>query len=100
MTLTREGRCPEHRERWQRKGATRTSQAEHRRWAAKVKARDPFCRIRLPGCTGITQQADHIVPVALGGAEFDVANGQGACRSCHGKKSSREGHFVAGHHLR
>ena len=96
MVLTREGRCPDHRERWERKGATRTSSEKHRKWAAIVKKRDPYCRVRLPGCTHITTQADHIVPVAFGGAEFDPANGQGICTSCHRKKSSREGHLGKG----
>lgn len=97
MTLTRDGRCPEHKERWERKGATRTSTQQHRKWAAAVKKRDPYCRIHYADiCTHITQEADHIVPVALGGAEFDLANGQGTCRPCHRRKSSREGHVGKG----
>lgn len=96
-----QGRCAEHSERWQRKGTQRTNSQQHRAWAAAIRKRDPYCRIRYPDiCTHITQQADHIIPVAQGGAEFDLANGQGACRACHQRKSSREGHFGAGHQAR
>lgn len=47
--------------------------------------------IRLPGCTGGADTADHIKPVNFGGSEFDPRNGQAACWHCHGRKSSYEG---------
>jgi 5-methylcytosine-specific restriction protein A len=70
---------------------TRTSTAEHKRWAAIVRrnARG-LCQLRLAGCTGVMQQADHIVPVAEGGLELDPVNGQGACTSCHDIKTAAE----------
>lgn len=75
---------------WQN-GYSRTSTPEHRRWAAQVKRNaGGRCQIRLDGCEGYADVADHIVPVAEGGAEFDVTNGQGACRFCHDIKTSEE----------
>ncbi len=31
--------------------------------------------------------ADHVVPIAEGGARFVIANGQGVCKSCHSRKT-------------
>lgn len=72
-------------------GRTRTSVAAHKRWAAEVKKRaNGRCQIRGPRCTGRAEHADHVVPVAEGGAEYDVANGQGACTPCHDDKTHEE----------
>lgn len=72
-------------------GSSRTSSAAHKRWVRAVLANARgVCQIREPGCTGAPVLADHIVPVAEGGAPFDIANGQGACRACHDKKTQRE----------
>ncbi len=54
-----------------------------RRWtelAKRVIAEEPLCRIcgLRPSTT-----ADHIVPVALGGAEYDRENVRGACQRCN-----------------
>ena len=74
-----------------RSGPSRTSSVEHRRWREAVLRRDRFvCRLRLPGCTGRATEADHVVPVAEGGACYDPANGQGACASCHAVKTAAE----------
>lgn len=76
---------------WVSGGRSRTSTREHRQWRTEVLRRDRgSCRLRLPGCTGRAIEADHVVPVARGGAEFDVANGQAACPSCHQRKTQAE----------
>lgn len=36
-------------------------------------------------------EADHIVPIALGGAEYDLDNYQTLCDKCHKKKTASEG---------
>jgi 5-methylcytosine-specific restriction endonuclease McrA len=86
-------RCIDHpRPAWQ--GSTRkdTGGAPHKAWRAAVLVRDAFrCQIRGPGCLIAANEADHIEPVYRGGARFDVANGQAACRECHGRKSASEG---------
>ena len=67
--------------------ATRSQQIA---WERAIKARDKHCQIRGPRCTGRVDEADHIVPVAEGGAELDPANGQGACSTCHSDKTQAE----------
>ena len=39
------------------------------------------------------QEVDHIKPIRLGGAECLVSNLQTLCKSCHARKSGREGHI-------
>ena len=34
--------------------------------------------------------ADHILPIAIGGERYDVANGQTLCHSCHSRKTAQE----------
>jgi 5-methylcytosine-specific restriction protein A len=72
-------------------GQTRTSTAAHKRWAREVKRRaGGRCQVQGPRCTGLADYADHIVPVAEGGAEHDVTNGQAACGPCHAPKTAAE----------
>lgn len=72
-------------------GRTRTSDPRHKQWrAAVLRNADGRCQINGPTCTGRADQADHIVPVAEGGAEHDVSNGQGACTACHDVKTAAE----------
>lgn len=72
-------------------GQTRTSSKEHKQWAAQVKRNaGGRCQLRYSGCEGYADEADHVIPVAEGGAEFDVANGQGACSFCHEIKTQAE----------
>lgn len=66
-------------------------QPRSRTWAAEVKRNaGGRCQIQLPGCTGRADVADHIIPIAEGGAVDDVANGQGACNHCHKIKTTQE----------
>jgi 5-methylcytosine-specific restriction endonuclease McrA len=56
-----------------------------------VLRRDGFsCQIRLEGCLGAANEVDHIVR----GDNHSPENLRAACKSCHGKKSSAEGHAV------
>jgi hypothetical protein len=41
------------------------------------------CRIQGPNCTTVATQVDHITPVELGGAWFDLDNLRAACRRCN-----------------
>ncbi|TXG88253.1 HNH endonuclease [Rhodococcus rhodnii] len=76
-------------------GPSRTGTTEHRRWARQVKARDRW-RCRRCGFQGSATakpadvEADHVIPIAEGGAEFDLANGQTLCRRCHRAKTEAE----------
>lgn len=64
--------------------------ARHVAWRADVLLRDPYCRYRLTGCTGISTVADHIVRLSQGGPRYDLNNGAGCCRNCHAIKSREE----------
>jgi 5-methylcytosine-specific restriction endonuclease McrA len=57
-----------------------------RRWRtlrAQVLREEPVCAIRGPRHTGSSTTVDHVVPGALGGAEFDRGNCRGACGPCN-----------------
>jgi hypothetical protein len=41
-------------------------------------------------CGRRAREVDHIIPLALGGSEFEVANCQSLCRACHIKKTVGE----------
>jgi 5-methylcytosine-specific restriction enzyme A len=49
-------------------------------------ASQPNCEVRLPGCHGRASEADHVTPLALGGA-FDGPL-RSVCRPCHLKLTS------------
>jgi 5-methylcytosine-specific restriction protein A len=42
------------------------------------------CQIRGPGCHGWATQADHVVPVAMGGSN-ELANLRAACARCNAR---------------
>lgn len=72
-------------------GRPQSHTAQHRAWARAVKrAARGRCQINGPRCTGVAVHADHIIPVAEGGAEYDLSNGQGACEPCHDEKTRQE----------
>lgn len=76
---------------WKNGGSSRTSTAAHRKWRAQVlKDSGGRCQIKGPRCQGVAVFADHKVPVAEGGAEYDPSNGQGACEPCHKAKTLEE----------
>ncbi|MCV7185576.1 HNH endonuclease [Mycolicibacterium murale] len=55
----------------------------------RVLARDPWCRLQIPGvCTGRSEQVDHVVDDADHGPDSED-NLQGACTACHRHKSAR-----------
>lgn len=83
--------CPSHQPvGWKSGGWSRTSTAEHRRWRDAVLERDRgVCQIRGRRCVGVATEADHVIPVADGGPEFELANGQAACGPCHREKTGR-----------
>lgn len=57
--------------------------------------RDPLCQIRLPGCTGKSEVADHITPAAEGG-RFEPNNLRGACHFCNSVLGGRLAHTTRG----
>lgn len=76
---------------WTSGGTSRTGTAAHKRWRTAVMRRDNnTCQERRSGCLRVAAHADHIIPVAEGGAEYDPANGQAICVPCHRAKTQEE----------
>lgn len=74
-------------------GSGRTATPEAKRWARAVKRRDGYqcqrCGYEGRPDDGV-MKADHRIPVAEGGAEFDLANGETLCDPCHKPKTAAE----------
>jgi len=61
-----------------------------RRLRARVLREEPYCRLRLDGCTEISTVADHIVPKAVRPDLVMVReNVQGACKSCNARRGRK-----------
>lgn len=53
----------------------------------------PVCYLGYPGCTGVSTEDDHVIPVAvlrLTGTPDTYENHRGVCHACHKIKSQRE----------
>lgn len=63
----------------------------------QVVAEEPLCWLRLPGCTTLSQTADHVLTVkARPDLAMVRANLRGACQSCNGKRNDKPvGQLVA-----
>jgi 5-methylcytosine-specific restriction endonuclease McrA len=63
-----------------------------RRWKAirrmTIANASGKCQIRLPGCTSIATQADHVTALEDGGAPFAPGNVQASCRHCNVAKEN------------
>ena len=56
-------------------------------------AENPVCvHCEAKGFTTPVAEVDHIIPLRLGGHPYDFNNLQSLCKSCHAKKSAKEGH--------
>lgn len=66
---------------------------QHVRLRAQLLRQEPLCRLCLakkpPRCTPATI-ADHITPIAQGGAVHDINNLQPVCADCHRDKTLRD----------
>ena len=66
--------------------------AAWRRFRAGILRHRPICEV--PGCGIAASHVDHIIPRRRGGADFDPANVQALCASCHSAKTAlRDGGF-------
>jgi len=60
----------------------------------RVLAEEPWCTLRLPGCTGRSTQADHIVSANTAPELFfERRNVRGTCAKCHMKRSRQQQRF-------
>lgn len=69
----------------QHKGSTRASRALR----ADVLRYWPHCYLRYPGCTTVSTEDDHVIPLSQGGSDH-WDNHRGACAHCHQLKTQRE----------
>lgn len=69
---------------------------KHRKLREQLFRREPLCRAcAAKGRTTIATIADHIQPLAKGGAAHDLSNMQPLCPACHQDKSNADkGHRV------
>lgn len=95
------GRCKAHelldyRQQRADRGPRVYDKARWRTLRLQVLAEEPICRCVDPACTTHpgqavchrpSQEPDHIVPLAQGGASLDRANLRGLCRRCNRWKS-------------
>lgn len=71
---------------------------QHRRLREQLLRQEPLCRLcqqKTPPRVTPATIADHIVPIAKGGAVHDIDNLQPLCAPCHQDKSNADkGHRV------
>ena len=69
---------------------------EHRRLREQLLREEPLCRMcKAKGRITVATIADHIIPIAKGGAVHSIENLQAVCVSCHTDKSNADkGHRV------
>lgn len=47
------------------------------------------CQVKGKRCIGSASEADHVVPLADGGAMYDPHNLRAACKPCNGERAAR-----------
>ncbi len=74
--------------------ATAASRGYNHRWVKFRKrylARSPLCQHCLAkGRTTVATDIDHILPMNDGGSQYDEANLQPLCHSCHSRKTAQD----------
>jgi len=67
-----------------------------KRWrdlSARVRREEPTCWLRLPGCTGASDTADHIIPAAIRPhLAYERSNLRGACHNCNSRRKDKHPH--------
>ena len=96
-TITPGGRCPACTTAHEQRRGTAHSRGyghHHRtRFREQVLARDPYCKLRLDGCQGLSTDADHhpltrrqLVDAGLD--PNDPKHGRGLCHRCHSRETA------------
>jgi 5-methylcytosine-specific restriction endonuclease McrA len=92
LTQHRSGRCDQcRRQRYRELYATTRSGHNDRRWRefrVTILRRDNY-RCYVDGCDRKATDADHIVPVSRGGAEYDPDNCRAACEHHNRSRGAR-----------
>jgi 5-methylcytosine-specific restriction protein A len=70
--------------------------AQHQKLRKQLLAREPLCRpCQAKGQVTAATIADHIVPIAKGGAIYDISNMQPVCSDCHDAKTRKDNGWKA-----
>jgi 5-methylcytosine-specific restriction endonuclease McrA len=55
-----------------------------RKLSEQVRREEPTCRLGLPGCTGVSEVSDHIIPASQAPDLFlERSNVRGSCKHCN-----------------
>lgn len=72
---------------------------QHDRLRARLLGEEPLCRLcrlKTPSRYTPATIADHIIPIAKGGAVHDLSNMQPVCADCHDAKTRADNGWRAG----
>lgn len=79
---------------WDHGGKTRQQRGygrQHVKLRAQLLRQEPLCRLcKEKGRVTVATIADHVIPIAQGGAVHDLANMQPVCAECHQDKTNRD----------
>jgi 5-methylcytosine-specific restriction protein A len=81
---------------WQHKEPSRHKRGygrQHVKLRAQLLKQEPLCRLCLAKTPSVVRPAtiaDHITPIAAGGAVHDINNMQPVCDECHNDKTLRD----------
>lgn len=72
---------------------TRQPTIHHRRWRtlrARVIREEPNCWLQLPGCTGVSNTVDHVIPRSVRpDLTMTRSNLRGACSRCNYSRGNK-----------
>lgn len=75
---------------WRQRNGIKSGAWKEARARALARAQNR-CEIAGPGCRGVAVEVDHIVPVRLGGARYDLGNLRASCAHCNRAGGARLG---------
>ena len=81
------------RKAWDRTNRPNAYGRQHAKLRAQLLRSEPLCRLCLaktPPRVTAAVIADHITPIANGGAIHDISNLQPVCHECHSEKTLRD----------
>lgn len=89
MAVQGKSRCKACETKYQRRRSARKNEvyATPRHRAAKRALYGLPCELRLPGCTGVADTVEHVIPVSVGGGRGPL---KPACKHCNSTRGARD----------
>lgn len=76
---------------WRRSNTVFYKRSDWRRCRKAFISKNPLCKhCSVLGITSPAVDIDHVLALSAGGAQFDFANLQALCKSCHSIKTRRD----------